>query len=92
MNEDLLAQREEALIRKRPAYAKALCDVKDFDPKPLVDLIFSFNKGDSAEHAIFVLAQCQMLLKPFKDHINLISHYQREEETLHNLRQPVKNG
>jgi len=83
--EHRIKQLEESLVSKKQEYeqAKARIDWTDF--KPALDLIFSFQKGDSAESAIFVLAQCQAVLKPIKDLCNTIVHYEREAASLNKL-------
>lgn len=86
MIEHHIKQLEESLARNKEKYAKALYDRESMDIKPVIDLVFNYRKGDSPEHAIFLLAQCQLLLKPFREIIGTIAHYEQELETLNKLK------
>lgn len=89
--EAIIARREDSLKRKKADYEKAKLALQDFDISPFVGLLFGYAKGDPAESAVYVLAQCQALLTPYKKFCNTISRYEREADTLAKLKAPLQD-
>lgn len=91
---DSLARRQSALNEKRIKYEHAKSRIGLADFLPALDLVFSYKKGDPPEAALFILAQCQVLLREARELCNTITHYERELANLNKLSKliPVDNG
>ena len=80
--QDYINRRAEALSKKRTEAERARLLLNEMDLSNVINLIFSYQKGESAESAVFILAQCQALLKPHRDLCNTIKSYERERDML----------
>lgn len=81
-----IARRETALSQSRPKYRRVLEETQSFDYLPIVDIIFRYREGESAEKAIFVLAQCQAILHEQYRKLTFVKNYENREEQLDNLK------
>lgn len=90
-----IERREKALLSRRPDYMRCLRLAGEFDYAPLFDVLFNYKAGEPSEKAIFILAQCQMLLHEQWKLLREIKGFDQAEAQLARLKEalpPSDNG
>jgi hypothetical protein len=77
--------RADAHSKMRTEYERAKIELAETDVSPAMVILFSYSKGDPPEAAVYVLAQCQMILARYRALTHMVTAYEREHDLLARL-------